>query len=142
MNNSISRENNPSSGEHNGSDSILGIMTQEIFNIAGCPAESGIFTVEEELDKDTKIVAAYRVDDQPGESEVIVSRLKVCPSGLKRQTYRWSSEFPDTIDRQVYQEVNPEAKQAEKIRTEKRGFSEADKEAISFNIAALIARNG
>ncbi len=142
MNNSISRENNRSSGEHNGFDSILGIMTQEVFNIAGCPVESGVYTAEEQLDKDTKIVVAYRVDKQPGESEAIVSRLKTGPSGLQRQTYRWSSEFPDTIDRQVYQEVNPEAKQDEKIRTEKRGFSEADKEAISFNIAALRSRNG
>lgn len=93
--------------------------------------EPRTYSVEAELTDESKVVLACKINDDPTESEMIVSQYSIGKKGLRRQAYRWSRAFPDSAERQFIENIDPEA---ETVRTNKKGFSPDDKAKIASAI--------
>lgn len=104
-----------------------------IYELVAPGTEPRVYSVEADLGADSKILLGCKIDEDPSESEIIVSRYVVGEKGLARQTYRWARAFPDSKERQSFQSVDPAARD---IRSSHKGFSPADEENL---IAAVSA---
>ena len=77
-----------------------------------------------------RIVLANRLNEHPDQSDFIISRLKATAGKpLERQTYRWSSAYPDSQILQFYETVELDEKE-KPVRTTRRGFDITDTERI------------
>lgn len=96
--------------------------------------------VEKDLDLDedikvnhiqyVRIVLANRLNEHPDQSDFIISRLKATiGKPLERQTYRWSSAYPDSQILQFYETVEFDEKE-NPVRTSRKGFDITDTEKI------------
>lgn len=108
-------------------------LGNDIYDLVAPGTEPRVYSVEADLGADSKVLLGCKIDEDPSESEIIVSRYFTGAKGLVRQTYRWARAFPDSKERQLFQSVDPAAKD---IRSSHKGFSPAEEENL---IAAVSA---
>lgn len=77
-----------------------------------------------------RLVLAHRLNEHPDQSDFIISRLKaITGKPLERQTYRWSSAYPDSQILQFYETVELD-EQEKLVRTSRKGFDTTDTQKI------------
>lgn len=107
-------------------------IASDILTIVPEATESKKFsTVESRISDDIKIVLAHRKNDDPFQSDFIVSQVKSIPGQpLQRETFRWSSAFPESRDLQVYETVLPDKETSKPAPISRKGFRQDDLERL------------